>query len=65
VRRPRRVSHCDACGCRIVGLHIRLYGRADAPDPMSTLRLHVACAGGSDAKILAAVERAETMKDER
>lgn len=39
IRQPRYTWYCDACGRRISGPYIRLYGMADRESPW-TLRLH-------------------------
>ena len=54
IQRPRRPHTCDACGERISGPHLRLYGRAEKPDPLYVIRLHATCTTWDNPKILAA-----------
>lgn len=55
---PRHARRCDECG-RLLGPHIYLYGRADAVDLPSALRLCAEHVADPDPKVQAALADAK------
>lgn len=55
IARPRVTRRCEVCRKAIEGATLRLYGRAERPDPPYAIYLHPHCVRRPDPKVLRAL----------